>query len=114
MHSELDTAIPYQGGLGSGVGTNGIELDAIETVLDSWSSKNTCADEAEVLIENSDYTHKRWTNCSDNVSLEFYLTKDGGHGWPGGLPGTSNADNPSTVISANDLLWEFFQQYQLP
>lgn len=114
MHSELDTAIPYQGGLGSGVGTSGIELDAIETVLDSWSSKNTCANEAEVLVENSDYTHTRWTNCSDNVSLEYYLTKDGGHGWPGGLPGTNNADNPSAVINANDLLWEFFQQYQLP
>jgi hypothetical protein len=33
---------------------------------------------------------------------------------PGGLKGSESGDTPSTVISANDLLWDFFQQHELP
>jgi polyhydroxybutyrate depolymerase len=48
------------------------------------------------------------------VTIRYYLTQDGGHAWPGGLPGSVIGDKPSIVINADDLLWDFFQQYQLP
>jgi len=114
MHSELDTDIPFEGGSGSGLGTAGIQLASIDSVLNFWSLNNNCANVAEVIVDNSDYKLSKWTNCNENVAIEYYLTQDGGHGWPGGLRGSAIGDNPSTVINANDLLWEFFQQYQLP
>ena len=113
MHSVLDTKVPYQGGQGVGVGTSGVFFPSLDFVLNTWSLINTCAP-ARVIIKNSGYTLTQWSDCSNNVTIQYYLTKDGGHGWPGGLPGGLNSDTPSAVINANDLLWNFFQQYQLP
>ncbi len=114
MHSVLDSKVPYQGGLGSGVGTSTIYLPSLDSVLNAWSLKNTCTTTAQVLINNSSYKFTKWSSCSNAVTIQYYLTQDGGHGWPGGLPGGPFSDTPSAVINANNLLWDFFQQYQLP
>lgn len=114
MHSELDKKVPYLGGYGDGVGTANLVLPSLDSVLNVWSAINTCGKKGEVITQNSGYTFRKWSACSNNHTLEYYLTKDGGHGWPGGLPGGPFSDPTSQVIKANDLLWEFFQKFQLP
>jgi polyhydroxybutyrate depolymerase len=113
MHSVLDTNIPYQGGTGSGLGTMGLQLPSLDSVLNVWSLKNSCTNSA-VIADDSRYKITTWTSCSGNVTLLYYLTKDGGHAWPGGLAGGPFSDTPSSVINANNLLWDFFRQFQLP
>ena len=113
-HSILDTNVPYQGGVGNGTGTQGVYLPPLNAVMNVWSLKNTCTNTAQIVVDDNKYKFTKWTNCSGNVAINYYLTKDGGHGWPGGLPGGPNSDTPSTVINANDLLWDFFQRFQLP
>ena len=110
MHSILDEKVPYTGG----IGITGAYYPPIDSVLNVWSLKDMCATPSQIVINNADYKFTKWTNCSNNVTIQYYLTKDGGHGWPGGLPGGPNSDTPSIVINANDLLWNFFQLYQIP
>jgi polyhydroxybutyrate depolymerase len=112
MHSILDKNVPYTGGSGSGVSKH--YNPPIDSVLNVWQGKNQCAQPARVMVDNSRYTFTKWYDCLNNVSIHYYLTKDGGHSWPGGMRGIVANDEPSTVITANDLIWEFFQQYQLP
>ncbi|MFT3948095.1 MAG: PHB depolymerase family esterase [Agriterribacter sp.] len=112
MHSKLDENVVYTGGYGKGI--SGVYCPPLDSVLNVWSVNNGCTAPAQVMISNSRYTFKKWDQCSNNSSVHYYLTEDGGHAWPGGLPSTPNADIPSSSINANDLLWEFFQQYQLP
>ena len=114
MQSELDTKVPYKGGSGSGVGTSGIIFPSMDFVLESWALKNICKTPTKTVTVNSNYTFTKWSNCGNNTTIQYYLTKDGGHAWPGGEAGSVIGDTPSTVINANDLLWDFFQQYQLP
>jgi polyhydroxybutyrate depolymerase len=114
MHSVLDNNVPYQGGIVNGTGTQGVYMPPLDSVMSVWSLKNTCINTAQVVVNDANYKFTKWTNCNGNVSIQYYLTKDGGHGWPGGLPGGPNSDTPSTVINANNLIWDFFQQYQLP
>lgn len=109
MHSVLDDRVPYQGG----VGITDVYFPPIDSVLNVWSISNACAVRAQVLQDDSKYKHTLWSSCTDGVTIEYYLTKDGGHAWPGGLPGSERGDTPSKVINANDLLWEFFEQYEL-
>lgn len=111
MHSVKDTNVPYQGGIGTGF--SNMYFPPIDSVLNVWSAINACSNPAQVLVNDNKYKYTKWSNCDDNVTIQYYLTQDGGHAWPGGLPGSSNGDTPSTVINANDLLWDFFQQYQL-
>jgi polyhydroxybutyrate depolymerase len=114
MHSVLDTNVPYKGGAGSGIGTQGLVFPSVDSVLNVWSLKNTCINTAQVIVNDANYKFTKWTNCNGNVTMQYYLTKDGGHSWPGGLAGSIIGDPPSKVINANNLIWEFFQQYQLP
>jgi polyhydroxybutyrate depolymerase len=112
MHSKLDANVPYTGGIGTGV--TDVYYASVDSVLNVWSTINNCTALSQVLIDNERYKFTGWTGCDNGVTIHYYLTTDGGHGWPGGLPGGPNSDTPSTVINANDLLWEFFQQHQLP
>lgn len=112
MHSRLDSNVPYTGGVGTGFSNH--YNPPLDSVLNVWSLKNTCITKAQVLVNNSQYTFTKWSDCNGNTSIQYYLTKDGGHAWPGGTPGGLVGDTPSTSINANDLLWAFFQQYQLP
>jgi len=112
MHSVLDKNVPYQGGVGDGV--THMYFPPVDSVLNVWSSKNACTNTAQVVVNNASYKKTQWTNCSNNVTIQYYLTQDGGHAWPGAAAGSITGDKPSTAINANDLLWEFFKQYQLP
>jgi len=112
MHSKLDQSVIYTGGVGSGI--SGVYCAPIDSVLNVFSLKNNCTNPSQVIFSNGLYTFKKWSSCTNDVTIQYYLTNDGGHGWPGGLPGGPNSDIPSTAINANDLLWDFFQQYQLP
>lgn len=112
MHSKLDQNVIYTGGIG--VGVSGVYCPPIDSVLNVFSLKNNCGNPSQVIFSNSLYTFTEWSSCTNNVTIQYYLTNDGGHAWPGGLPVGPNSDTPSTAINANNLLWDFFQQYQLP
>ena len=112
MHSILDQNVPYQGGVGSGVSKH--YNPPVDSVMNVWQLKNQCMQAGKVVVDNSGYKLTRWFDCTNNVSMHYYLTKDGGHSWPGGSAGSIIGDSPSTVINANDLLWEFFQKHKLP
>jgi polyhydroxybutyrate depolymerase len=112
MHSFLDENVPYQGGVG--VGPSKAYMHPVDSGLTVFSTINACSNKAQVVDDNTGYKLTRWTNCSNTVTIDWYMTKDGGHAWPGGLPGSGMGDTPSTAISANELLWAFFQQHQLP
>jgi polyhydroxybutyrate depolymerase len=111
MHSKLDEHVPYLGGTGNGI--TGIYCPPVEDVLNYWAGIDECTTGEHSTFSNSSYSIYQWTGCNAS-RIDFYLTNDGGHGWPGGLPGGPNSDTPSQSINANDLLWSFFQQYQLP
>ncbi len=112
MHSALDNNVPYMGGYGTGISNSW--MPALDSVFAVWSAINSCSTQGATIISNSSFTEKQWSGCTVNPGIQFYLTADGGHAWPGGLPGSASGDTPSTAINANDLLWDFFQHYQLP
>lgn len=110
LHSVLDSRVPYLGG----IGISNVYYPPVDSGLMVWSGINGCLKKAVVLIDNNDYKLTQWSDCQGEVTIQYFLTRDGGHGWPGGEPGGPFSDTPSKVINANDLLWEFFSQYQLP
>ncbi|HTF27387.1 MAG TPA: PHB depolymerase family esterase [Flavitalea sp.] len=112
MHSEKDTNVPYKGGYGTGISNS--YSPPLDSVLNVWSMIDACGNPAQTITQSSGYTFKKWSGCLNNTSINYYLTTDGGHAWPGGSPGSLMGDTPSKSINANDLLWDFFQQYQLP
>jgi len=110
IHSVRDTKIPYYGGVGIG----GYYFPPVDSVLNVWSIVNACPGGEQVIIDNADYKFTKWSKCGNDVTIQSYVTQDGGHAWPGGQKTSQRSDDPSTVISASDVILDFFQMYQLP
>jgi polyhydroxybutyrate depolymerase len=110
FHSYLDTNVPYDGGQGDGASNH--HNSPQDSVMNAWSALNNCQNENDTLIQNNDYLHVRWDECDCQSAIHYYITEDGGHSWHGGQS-TIIGDDPSTVINANDLMWEFFSNYSL-
>jgi len=110
FHSYLDTNVPINGGVGSGA--SGHYNPPQDSVLNAWADMNSCSVLNDTIIDNSQYTEINWNICDCNVEIQQFITQDGGHSWPGGNP-TQLGDPVSVHINANDLMWDFFQQYTL-
>lgn len=104
IHSILDDVVPYHGGEGLG----GYYFPPVDSVLTIWASINGCSTNPEIS-DHEKYSFYEWPSCKNGSAVELYLTKGGGHSWPGGEKPRPQADPPSTAIDANDLIWDFFQ-----
>jgi len=110
MHSKLDENVPIEGGYG--IGISNAYFYPLDSVFTVWALNNSCNPAPQTTVKDG-YTQTKWVGCNSNTVIDYYLTNDGGHAWPG--IGVSTMGNPSsTAINANDLLWAFFQQHSLP
>jgi polyhydroxybutyrate depolymerase len=110
IHSYMDTSVPYLGGVGDGV--SGHYNSPKDSVLTAFALHGNCAVLRDTLQHDATMTVVRWHECDCQQEILHYLTQDGGHSWHGGT-GTGIGDPPSTTISANELMWDFFQQHPL-
>lgn len=109
IHSSLDTTIPYAGGYGLA----NYYFPPVDSGLHVWAGINGCHTTPVVITDAPLYTQTQYPNCAHNTTIELYLTKDGGHAWPGGLKARNGADEPSQAFDATDMIWEFFKRYEL-
>ena len=110
FHSYLDTNVPFQGGVGSGFSNH--HNPPLDSLLNAWSVYNNCQLTNDTLRDADDFDIFRWGNCSCNSEIRLYITHDGGHSWPGGTA-SAVGDPVSQFINADDLMWDFFQQFSL-
>lgn len=110
FHSYLDGSVPYLGGIGDGISDH--YNSPLDSVLETWAGKNGCQSGKMILQDDLEVTKYQWTDCDCSADIEWYLTKDGGHSWPGGNQ-TPIGDPASQVINANELMWEFFSHHSL-
>ncbi|HEX2968829.1 MAG TPA: PHB depolymerase family esterase [Bacteroidales bacterium] len=110
IHSENDSKVPPQGGIGIG----GYYFPPVDSVLRVWAMIDSCNSTEPTISVFENYSKYQWQNNRDGICIEYYLTKDGGHAWPGGLKSRDRADTPSKAIDANDLIWAFFKKHELP
>lgn len=110
FHSYKDAHIPYYGGIGNGPSNH--YNPPQDSVLNSWAEISNCVHLNDTIVHNAQYTFIKWTSCDCNSEVQYYITQDGGHSWPGGLK-TTIGDSVSNYINATDLLWSFFQQHSL-
>lgn len=113
FHSYKDQNVPYYGGQIKGV-TPPVYSPPVDSIISIWANFDQCSILNDTIHKDKQYNEIVFKNGKCNSQLNVYITFDGGHAWPGGNPGGGpDSDTPSTVISANYLLWKFFQQYSL-
>lgn len=58
-------------------------------------------------------TRKTWSGGKDGSEVVLIEIENGGHTWPGMKPIVALLGESTMDISANDLMWEFFQRHPL-
>ncbi len=120
FHGTGDEFAPFKGGYGKGsFGRNkGVtDFKSVEHTLQAWVKANGCKSVPEVVAlpdkadDGMKSTRKTWSGGRGGSEVVLIEIEKGGHTWPGQKPIVAML-GPSTMdISANDLMWEFFQRH---
>jgi polyhydroxybutyrate depolymerase len=119
FHGTKDEFAPYEGGYGKGfLGRNGItSFRSVEHTTQSWVKANGCIPVAKVTAlpdkakDGMSVKQHTWSGGKGGSEVVLIEIVGGGHTWPGQTPILSRLGDSTKDISANDLMWDFFQRH---
>jgi poly(3-hydroxybutyrate) depolymerase len=123
FHGTADELAPFKGGKGKGTANVPAILRpvfySVDHSVQSWVKANGCAEEPQIvaLPDNADdgmrVTRKTWGGGREGAEVVLIKIEGGGHTWPGMEPPVAMLGKATRDLSANDLMWEFFQAHPL-
>jgi polyhydroxybutyrate depolymerase len=117
MHGTSDEFAPFRGGKGRGV--SGTDFQSVERSVQTWVKANGCAPEPVVtkvpdtVQDGTSVVRTTYGSCKDGAEVVLVAIEGGGHTWPGREPGLRVLGKSTRNISANDLMWEFFEKHPM-
>ncbi len=116
FHGTKDTFVPFE--MPKGKAPRFMRLKGVEDSIQTWVKLNGCAGKpkTETISKEGDemkVTRKTYTGGKDGSEVVLVVIEDGGHTWPGQQPPVGFIGKSAKNISANDLIWEFFQKHKL-
>jgi polyhydroxybutyrate depolymerase len=132
IHGTADTFVAYDGGLGEGAlnlpapdGSGRTLRDigaadqpkgpSIPEIAAAWAKRDGCKTEPTTVALTDDVDRLTYP-CPTGMQVELYRVDEGGHSWPGSPLGPAIekvVGKTTTTISANAVLWSFFQDHPL-
>lgn len=117
VHGTDDEYVPFGGGKGA-KSISGLPHRSVEATIAAWVRANGCRMEpaTEELPDRTgdEMRLTRTTYRGDAAGAEVVLVTvaGGGHTWPG-RPGSAALGRSTRSVSANDLIWEFFERHPM-
>ena len=133
LHGALDPCVPINGGMCGGcfakiTGQDPTKdqwaCDSLDSYLTAWQQRYALPTPKNILLNSIPCRE----SSNANTAIIECIDPTAGHTWPGGTYGRA-CENPSADscnvikkilgplnqnISANELMWNFFQRYTLP
>jgi polyhydroxybutyrate depolymerase len=114
IHGTADNIVPFQM-----TEKNMPPFMKVKTVQDSiklWVKLNGCTEQPEVeQVSKPDdlkVVRKRHNNGKNGSEVILVEVEEGGHTWPG-MPPPLKVFGKSAKVSANDMIWDFFQKHPM-
>ncbi|GAG34507.1 unnamed protein product, partial [marine sediment metagenome] len=117
FHGTDDESAPFDGGKGRG--PSGTDFYSVDHSIQAWIKANGCKREPVVTklpdkaIDGTAITRKTYGSGKDEAEVVLIEVEGGGHTWPGQQPRVRFLGKSTKNISANDLMWEFFQKHPM-
>jgi len=95
-----------------------MKLKSVDESIQLWVKLNGCDEKpkTDTLSREGDemkVTRTTYAGGKDGAQVVLVTIEDGGHTWPGQKPPVGFIGKSTTNVSANALIWEFFQKYSL-
>jgi polyhydroxybutyrate depolymerase len=92
---------------------------SVEDSARTWARLNGCpetpalADLPDLVDDGTTVRRETYGPGTDGSEVIVYVIEGGGHTWPGREPRISFLGKSTRDISANDLIWDFFQKHPM-
>lgn len=117
MHGTSDEFAPFRGGKGRG--PSGSDFYSVERSIQAWVKADGCRPEPVVTkVPNTArdgmaVIRTTYGSCADGAEVVLVAIEGGGHTWPGEEPRLRALGKSTKSISANDIMWDFFQKHPM-
>ena len=116
IHGLDDHIVPYERKQGKTLPF--MKLRGVEESVQTWVKLNECEETAttDTLTKAGDempVTRRTYGGGRDGSEVILIVIEKGGHTWPGQQPPVSFIGRSTKNISANDLIWEFFEKHPM-
>lgn len=117
FHGKADTIVPFGGP--DNRTPKFLTFKSVEQSIATWRELNECPAEPTVTEfpdkenDGTTVTRKCYGPGKDGAEVILIEIAGGGHTWPGMKAPVSLIGNSTLDISANELMWEFFQSHPL-
>lgn len=117
FHGDADEFAPFEGGRGRG--PSGTDFRSVPFSIDAWVTANGCRKTPTTtrLPDREDdgtrVREERYGAGRDDAEVVLVVIEGGGHTWPGREPRLRTLGVSTRDISANDMMWEFFERHPM-
>ncbi|MGE5193720.1 MAG: alpha/beta hydrolase family esterase [Deltaproteobacteria bacterium] len=117
FHGTEDTFVPFGGS--EARAKRFIPFKSVDETMRLWAKIDGCPEEPmatglpDSAEDGTTVTRKIWGPGKEGAEVVLYTVTGGGHTWPGMPPIVKFLGKSTKDISANDLMWEFFQKHPL-
>lgn len=116
FHGTQDTVVPYA--ITPTRQSRLMKFKGAEESVQVWAKLNGCEEDPkfETLSQTEDdliVTRQTYSGGTDGAEAVLVVIEEGGHTWPGQQPPMEFIGKSVKKVSANDLLWEFFEKHPL-
>jgi polyhydroxybutyrate depolymerase len=113
IHAKDDDHVLFEGGAGKNAfkdRSQVTEFSSVASTIEKWRAIDGCEAKPKRILDKKGAYCDRFETCKSSTRVQLCVTDSGGHSWPGGKKPSSFAggSDPSTAISANDVMWDFF------
>ncbi len=110
IHARNDTHVLFTGGAGESLRDESKVTDfaSVADTVSKWVRLNGCSATPRRILEKTGAYCEVYSQCLGNVQVQLCVTETGGHSWPGAKK--TRGEPASQAISANDIMWDFFNR----
>jgi polyhydroxybutyrate depolymerase len=118
FHGTDDKFAPFQGGKGE-KSLSGTDFFSVEHSIRAWVKANSCMEEPatdklpDTARDGTKVLRKTYGGGKDGAEVVLVVIEGGGHTWPGREPTLKLLGKTTKNVSANDLMWDFFQRHPM-
>jgi polyhydroxybutyrate depolymerase len=117
FHGTRDEFIPFTGGRGQ-KSISGADFRSVEDSIWAWVKANGCDENSRIDVlsegrEGIKVARRTFGAGKNGAEVALVVIEGGGHTWPGMRSPAKTLGASSLNVSANDLMWEFFNKHKL-
>jgi polyhydroxybutyrate depolymerase len=117
FHGTADTIVPFGG---TKAGDHAVlKFKGVDDTVKAWVQADGCQPDPttttlpDTAHDGTTVKRHEYGSGKDGAEVVLYEIEGGGHTWPGQQPPVAFLGKSTSNISANDLIWEFFQKHPM-